>query len=382
MESMNMEIINLITNLQWVKASQKNKVKDMPETDLYGFPFEPYEEFSTEPLSFFETAMRLETEASQTFAMLREFNRHSPLFYQMSSDLEKIVSQLGSACITKAVIQMQGESSVDMDELLGSLTIDKLRGWAAFNFRKCYASFMESIADVFYNKTAMNLSIRWAALDKRLIATAEKIEQIKAGKIKIDLKPKTQELEQEQQAEQASSEAAEPTENKPAAALSGTGRALPIDKGMVRQAGNDDEGVRIQDSGIRGSDFRDSSEKPDSNQKFEKGFRIQDSGVSESDFRDSSVEPDSEYKDEGFRGQDSGIRGSDAHSLADMDRVDLPEELRENNQRGDEDPGCSYDEEVEDPPCVSEEMVRRMSELIHVQESIPWPFPQFMTDPP
>ena len=377
MESMNMEIINLITNLQWVKASQKNKVKDMPETDLYGFPFEPYEEFSTEPLSFFETAMRLETEASQTFAMLREFNRHSPLFYQMSSDLEKIVSQLGSACITKAVIQMQGESSVDMDELLGSLTIDKLRGWAAFNFRKCYASFMESIADVFYNKTAMNLSIRWAALDKRLIATAEKIEQIQAGKIKIDLKPKPQ--EQEAQAEQASSEAAEPTENKPAAALSGNGRALPIDKSMVRQAGNDDEGVRIQDSGIRDSDFHDSLADPDS---FEKGVRIQDSGIRDSVFRDSLVDPDSEYKDEGFRGQDSVIRDSDAHSLADMDRADLPEELRENDQRGDENHGCSYDDEAEDLPCVSEEIVRRMSELIHARESIPWPFPQFMTDPP
>ena len=380
MESMNMEIINLITNLQWVKASQKNKVKDMPETDLYGFPFEPYEEFSTEPLSFFETAMRLETEASQTFAMLREFNRHSPLFYQMSSDLEKIVSQLGSACITKAVIQMQGESSVDMDELLGSLTIDKLRGWAAFNFRKCYASFMESIADVFYNKTAMNLSIRWAALDTRLIATAEKIEQIQAGKIKIDLKPKPQ--EQEAQAEQASSEAAEPTENKPAAALSGNGRALPIDKGMVRQAGNDDEGSRIQDSGIRDTDFHDSLADPDSEYKDE-GVRIQDSGIRGSDAHDSLAAPDSDHKfEKGSRIQDSGIRGSDAHSLADMDRVDLPEELRENNQRGDEDPGCSYDEEAEDLPCVSEELVRRMSELIHARESIPWPFPQFMTDPP
>ena len=353
MESMNMEIINLITNLQWVKASQKEKVKDMPETDLYGFPFEPCDDFSTEPLSFFETAMRLETEASQTFAMLREFNRHSPLFYQMSSDLEKIVSQLGSACITKVVIQMQGESSNAMDQLLGSLTIDELRGWAAFNLRKCYASFMESAANIHYNKTAMNLSIRWAALDKRLIATAEKIEQIKAGKIKIDLKPKTQ--EQEPQTEQASSEASEQTENKPAAALSGNGRALPIDKGMVRQVGNDDEGFRGQDSGIRDSDFRDASMDPDSDHKFEKGVRI----------------------------QDSGIRDSDAHdSLADMEHVDLPEELRENNECGNENSDEPYDDEAEDLPYVSEELVRRMSELIHARESIPWPFPQFMTDPP
>ena len=346
MESMNMEIINLITNLQWVKASQKEKVKDMPETDLYGFPFEPCDDFSTEPLSFFETAMRLETEASQTFAMLREFNRHSPLFYQMSSDLEKIVSQLGSACITKAVIQMQGESSVDMDELLDSLTIDKLRGWAAFNFRKCYASFMESIADVFYNKTAMNLSIRWAALDKRLTATAEKIEQIKAGKIKIDLKPKTQ--EQEAQAEQVPSGPDEQTENKPAASLSCNGRAFPIDKGMVRQAENDDEGFRGQDPEIR-----------------------------DSDFRDSLADPDSDHENGSAEGETPEELPED-----EMDHADSPEELRENNQRGDEDPDIPYDDEIEDLPCVSEELVRRMRSRIHAEESIPWPFPQFMTDPP
>ncbi len=361
MESMNMEIINLITNLQWVKTSQKEKVKDMPETDLYGFPFEPYDDFSTEPLSFFETAMRLETEASQTFAMLREFNRHSPLFYQMSSDLEKIVSQLGSACITKAVIQMQGESSTAMDELLGSLTIDKLRGWAAFNFRKCYASFMESIADVFYNKTAMNLSIRWAALDKRLIATAEKIEQIKAGKIKIDLKPKTQ--EQGTRAEQDFSEASEQPENKPAAALSGNGRALPIDKGMVRQAGRENMPAEAAVSAeITAEDSAANTDSPKTGR---------------ADYDDAAER----VKDEkGFGSQWQGT-GPSVQSPGDRDS-DSPEELRKNDRHGDEDPGDPYDDEAEDLPYVSEEMVRRMSELIHARDSIPWPFPQFMTDPP
>ena len=380
MESMNMEIINLITNLQWVKASQKEKVKDMPETDLYGFPFEPYDDFSTEPLSFFETAMRLETEASQTFAMLREFNRHSPLFYQMSSDLEKIVSQLGSACITKAVIQMQGESSVDMDELLDSLTIDKLRGWAAFNFRKCYASFMESIADVFYNKTAMNLSIRWAALDKRLIATAEKIEQIKAGKIKIDLKSKTQ----EPQPEQDSSEAAEPTENKPAAALSGNGRAFPIDKSMVQQAEQENTPAETAVSAeITAEDSVADTDLPETGQvgNDDAAERVKDEKGSGSQWQGTgpSVQSpnDSEYESESAEGETP-----EEHPEVDMDKADLPEELRGNDRHGDEDPDDPYDDETEDLPYVSEELVRRMSELIHARESIPWPFPQFMTDPP
>ena len=46
---------------------------------------------------------------------------------------------------------------------------------------------MESMSYVHFNQTALSLSTRWAALDRRLLATQEKIEKIKAGLIKVDV---------------------------------------------------------------------------------------------------------------------------------------------------------------------------------------------------
>ena len=222
MEDLNSNIMNLMFNLQDLRMQQKANTANMPEKDAYGYAFEPFDCFSTEPASFLEKAMMLDTEAVEIFRQLRELNRHSPLFYQMSSDMEKIVSQLGSACITKAVIEQEGQNSSTMDRLLNRLTIDHLREWTAFNLRKCFASFMESSSVLRYNKTALNLSIRWSALDRRLIATAEKIEKIKSGQVRIDLTDKVEEREKTVDPE------------KKTAPFHGSGRALPVDKAAVR----------------------------------------------------------------------------------------------------------------------------------------------------
>ncbi len=75
---------------------------------------------------------------------------------------------------------------------------------------------------------AFDLSVRWALLDRRLEATAEKIEKIKAGKISIDLSEKRPSAEPQ----------AEGSDNKEqkAAALPVKGPALPVDKATVRKA--------------------------------------------------------------------------------------------------------------------------------------------------
>lgn len=231
MEEVNTNIMNMIYNLQDLRMDQKENAAKMPNKDTYGFPFEPFDCFSTEPVTFLEKAMMLDSEAVDIFRQLRELNRHSPLFYQMSSDMEKIVSQLGSACITKAVIEQQGQNSESMNQLLNRLTIDHLREWAAFNLRKCFASYMESSSVLRYNKTALNLSLRWSALDKRLLATAERIEKIKSGEIKVDLTDKAEELKKSVVPEKQTEKA-----EKHAAPLRDSGSALPVDKAAVRDS--------------------------------------------------------------------------------------------------------------------------------------------------
>lgn len=190
MEELNNEIMDMVFELQSMHARQKVDAARLGDKDKYGFPFEPFETFSTEPLGFQETAMRLQTESVELYTLMRQVNRHSPLYYQMSSQLEKLLNQLGSACITKAVLEQQGQEFHFLDRL----TIDSLREKTAFNFRKCYASYMESITTLNYNAEALGLSIRWAALDKRLIATVEKIELIKAGKVKVEVKNPAEKL--------------------------------------------------------------------------------------------------------------------------------------------------------------------------------------------
>ena len=158
-----------------------------------------------------------------------EFNRLSPQYFQMSSLLEKMIGLLGSMCITKTVIETREGEPFPM---LDTLTIEDLRKKTAFHFRKSYESFMETAAFLQCSRKALDLSIRWAVLDRRLQATAEKIEAIKAGKVKADLSDKSEPAKD--QADLI--EEQEPREET-AAPLSPCGHALPIDKAAVRAAG-------------------------------------------------------------------------------------------------------------------------------------------------
>ena len=176
MQEVTKEILKVFDDLERMQIKQKKNGVGEAARDAYGYAFEPYDAFSTKPLEFTETALRLDIEAREMFAMLRTLNRHSPLFYKLSGEFEKILKLLGSCCITKAVLEKQENEPF---ELLQDLTIDRLREMTAFNFRKCSAAFMDSRACGKTNLDAFSLSVRWSALDKRLIATGEKIGRIR-----------------------------------------------------------------------------------------------------------------------------------------------------------------------------------------------------------
>ncbi len=224
MEKINSEIMRMLTEFNLIN-SQRGGRQQLTGTDKYGFEFEPLDAFSTDPLGFAEMALRMQTEAVETFMLVQTANRHSPLYHRLSARFEKLVSYLGSCCITKAVMEQQGETF----RLLDILSTDWLRGMAAFNLRKCYAAFMESRAEGRYSFAAFDLSVRWALLDRRLEATAEKIEKIKTGKISIDLSEKTASAQQQTEASG--------TKEKQTAALPVKGTAFPVDKAAVREAG-------------------------------------------------------------------------------------------------------------------------------------------------
>ena len=227
MQEMNREIAEMIGELQLLEHRKKANGIDDARHDRYGFDMETPEMFSMEPLGFVETTMRLQTEAMELFNMVGRVSRFSPLFPRMSAQLERMVYRLGSCCLTKAVLEQQaGESFL----LLEGLTIGWLRGMTAFNFRKCYASFMESRAEGGYRPEAFELSVRWAALDKRLQATGGKIEKIRSGQIKIE--PAGEEKPAEPRKESAADR--EPCAD--AAPIAPNSKALPIDMAAVNGA--------------------------------------------------------------------------------------------------------------------------------------------------
>ena len=255
MQEMTQDVMQIIEDLQMTRYERKQNGVGEAEKDSYGYPFEPDCAFSTKPLEFVETAMRLDIEAMEMFSELSRLNRFSPLYYRLSGQFEKLLRQLGSFCITKAVIEQQENETF---ELLQDLTIEKLRKMAAFNFRKCFAAFMDSRSRGAYNADAFGFSIRWSALDRRLIATEEKIGKIKSSANRNQHEPMGTATDWAEETRTGPS-----LEDQLPAAPSGTapvgtrrcqqvqspmalaekGRALPVLEGMVR---TEPEGCRSE----------------------------------------------------------------------------------------------------------------------------------------
>ena len=229
MEDFESDLMRMIADLHLNQKPQaKTADSELGGKDPYGYPYESFECFSMDPLGLPEAALNLYTEMQETFRYISRFNRHSPLFYKTAGKLEKLLSQLGSVCITGAVMEQQGRLGFGP---IDGLTIDVLRSKTAFIFRKSCAAFMESIRAMHFNDDALDLSIRFFALDKRLQATDEKISLVRAGRIRVDLSSKEKNPETGPVVSQGQ-ETAE-TE-KPAAALASAGRALPVDKTVIR----------------------------------------------------------------------------------------------------------------------------------------------------
>ena len=222
-EQLNQEFFRMFDDIEDMRYDQQEIVKNQPVRDSYGYAFESADSFSMDELTFTETGMKLWTEADETFWLIRQFNRHSPLFIEMAQHLEKLIGQLGSFLITREVMEQRGLQILVPD----TLTISRLRQMTAFVFRKSFKSYLEDLGKFCFHGEILDLSMRYTALDKRLYATNEKIRLIREGKLTVNVaadpaKPKVQ------------SSAPEPEEDKTPKPLPSNAAALPVDKAAVR----------------------------------------------------------------------------------------------------------------------------------------------------
>ena len=188
-------------------------------------PFEALDEFSSSPLEFEQTALLLWNDTRIIYDHARIENRFSENYLKYCAQLERNIKRVGSLCLTKAVLEQNGQNFPRLEEM----NIRELSGMTAYHLRKCHAALEGLYWDNnLLGMTYLNWEFRWFDLSKRLNATEIKIQKIREGKISyIPM------LEQEQALRNEPVNAKQKAVTDPAS-LRINANALPLDKSMGR----------------------------------------------------------------------------------------------------------------------------------------------------
>lgn len=159
--------------------------------DEYGLPFVPLDEFSDDPLEFEEVAGAIKELLDDIHLTAASVNKLSPFYLTACEHLERCIKQMGSFCVTKAVLEQEDCQFPSLE----GVSIRQLYAMVSLHFRKCRGAFRE----LHENQKILDMQLmdwicRWALLAERLKATEEKIRQIQSGKINAEKLVKTARL--------------------------------------------------------------------------------------------------------------------------------------------------------------------------------------------
>ena len=150
----------------------KVKVKDLPD--------EAFDAFSDAPFNFEETAQMLWEDTQKVYYHACTANRFTDKYLRLCGQLEKNIKELGSWCITKAVLEQNGMEFPKLSDM----NIDELVRMVSFHLRKAHAALEGIYQDNdLLGMTYLDWELRWVSLGKRLKATEVKIQKIRDGKI-------------------------------------------------------------------------------------------------------------------------------------------------------------------------------------------------------
>ena len=199
---------------------------DLPfEFNSSAFQPESCDEFSTSPFEFRESSKILWEDTQLIYQHACTVNRFTEDYLKLCGRLEKNIKQVGSLCITKAVLEQKG---LVFPELSG-MDISGLIGMVSYHLRKCHAAFRSIYRHSnFLGMSYLNWEFRWVELGNRLKSTDVKIQNILEGKVNVDSMLRREESR------------GEPRQKKePAAAVSVPGlqvnpAAMPVNGSLVR----------------------------------------------------------------------------------------------------------------------------------------------------
>ena len=214
-------------------------ITDIKAADL---PAEDPGEFSNAPSEFEHTVSLLWNDTQKVYVNACTANRFSENYLMFCDQLEKNIKQLGSYCLTKAVLEQNGMSFPD----LSRMTIRELAGMVGYHLRKAHAALEGIYRDNhILGMTYLNWEFRWAGLDNRLRATEAKIQSIREGRISTDAILKKAEPYRDDP-RTGSDAAAVPAKSLPshAAALPIRGSMARMMLGLEKQAEKHAEAVR------------------------------------------------------------------------------------------------------------------------------------------
>lgn len=144
---------------------------------------EAFNEFSDAPFEFEGTAVALWGDTQKVYYHACIANRFSEDYLVYCNQLEKNIKQLGSFCLTRAVLEQKGIALPKLKDL----TIHELVCMVSFHFRKAHAALDGIYKDNdLLGMTYLNWEFRWVGLGNRLKATEVKIRKIKEGKVNVD----------------------------------------------------------------------------------------------------------------------------------------------------------------------------------------------------
>ena len=156
---------------------------DSVTCDEYGLAFEPYDDFSDDPLEFEELAEAIWEVLTDTYIAAASYNKLSPHYITLCSHLEKNIRQMGSLCVTKAVLEQKDMQFPKME----GMTVQELYTMVSLHFRKCRAAYQElRDSGSGFDMERLDWVCRWGLLAEKLKATEARIQKIRSGKISAD----------------------------------------------------------------------------------------------------------------------------------------------------------------------------------------------------
>ena len=142
-------------------------------SDEAAMPFEAFEDYSTDPVSFCDMSKLMLGKVDDVFDLAVKYNRRSSQYLKAVGKLEQGIKYLASCCVTKTAMK---ENSYDVSAI-GQLSTEKLYRMASYHFRKIDRGLTEYIEE---NKgevdfDLLDMEYRYFNLLNRLRATEVKV---------------------------------------------------------------------------------------------------------------------------------------------------------------------------------------------------------------